>query len=467
MKSLWDAAAVHGGTIAGELVGPGGAIKLSALSTGSTLPGELEALRGLSVLVATAEQLPTALALLELDGVVRRMVLCTPDLTDQQLAAVASTAQADAILVSKSSHALASKCARPIVLQPLAVAAPAERRVSERTEWVLLTSGTTGAPKLVVHTLHSLAGSLPRQSAAGDHVWSTFYDIRRYGGLQIYLRALLSGSSLVLTTTAEPTRDFLGRAAAARVTHISGTSSHWRRALMSGAADRINPQYVRLSGEIADQDILDSLRSAYPKSRIAHAFASTEAGLAFEVNDGLAGFPETFISQQASASPARVNLNVVDRTLRIRSQGAAARYLGEESTRLADEDGFIDTGDIVELVNDRYFFRGRRGGVINVGGMKVYPEEVEAVLNADARVHMSLVHGRRNPITGSIVVADVVLSDHSGTLGEAESAEAERVKGELMNACRQALPAHKVPARLRLVSALEVTAAGKLVRPDG
>jgi acyl-CoA synthetase (AMP-forming)/AMP-acid ligase II len=89
-----------------------------------------------------------------------------------------------------------------------------QRRSSEATEWILLTSGTTGMPKLVVHSFESLGGALPRQPAsAKPMVWSTFYDIRRYGGLQIYLRAVLSGSPLVLSSAGESTHDFLTRAA--------------------------------------------------------------------------------------------------------------------------------------------------------------------------------------------------------------------------------------------------------------
>ena len=76
---------------------------------------------------------------------------------------------------------------------------------------------------------------------------------------------------------------------------------------------------------------------------------------------------------------------------------------------LADADGFVDTGDIVELRGDRYYFVGRRGGIINVGGLKVHPEEVEAVINRHPDVRMSLVRSRKNPITGAVVVADVVL----------------------------------------------------------
>src|SRR5213596_871643 len=90
-----------------------------------------------------------------------------------------------------------------------------------------------GAAEDVVHTLSSLAGAIQADSTAPQQVlWSTFYDIRRYGGLQIFLRALLGGGSMVLSSAGESTGDFLFRAGAHGVTHISGTRSHWRRALM-------------------------------------------------------------------------------------------------------------------------------------------------------------------------------------------------------------------------------------------
>ena len=73
------------------------------------------------------------------------------------------------------------------------------------------------------------------------------------------------------------------------------------------------------------------------------------------------------------------------------------------------DDGFVDTGDMLELHGDRYVFAGRRGGIINIGGLKVHPEEIEAVINRHPQVRMSLVRPKRSPITGSIVIADVVL----------------------------------------------------------
>jgi acyl-coenzyme A synthetase/AMP-(fatty) acid ligase len=458
MTALWDSF-TPARLAATALHGRHDSVSLSDLAAGSTLDDPLESLRGASVLIATAEQLPTAVALLELDGVARRIVLCTPDLTPQQLAAVAAATEAG-VVVTESANAveLPATLAR-CVLTPRPVPAQIRRRSTQSSEWILLTSGTTGTPKLVVHTLASLAGTLPRQPAAGSRsVWSTFYDIRRYGGLQIYLRAMLGGTPLVLSSPEESTRDFFVRATAAGVTHISGTPSHWRRALMSGDAGLLQPEYVRLSGEVADQSILDNLRAAYPHARIAHAFASTEAGVAFEVEDGLAGFPADFIDEPRGS----IDLKVEAGTLRIRSSRNAARYLGDAEQTVTSGDGYVDTGDLVERVGDRYHFRGRKGGIINVGGYKVYPEEVEAVLNADPRVRMSLVRARRSPITGAVVVADVVLADPAHAAG----ADAERLKAELLTVCRENLPAYKVPATLRLVPALELTAGGKLVRPN-
>ena len=127
---------------------------------------------------------------------------------------------------------------------------------------------------------------------------------------------------------------------------------------------------------------------------------------------------------------------------------------------LRDEDGYVDTGDILTLRQDRYHFVGRKGGIINVGGNKVYPEEVEEIINRHPDVRMSLVRGRSNPITGALVVADVVArSNRGGT-----TTFAEPLRREILQACRLALPPHKVPAVLRLVSSLDVAPSGKLSR---
>jgi acyl-coenzyme A synthetase/AMP-(fatty) acid ligase len=452
--SLWESINLRGAP-AGRLQGPGAAVALADFARGSALQGRLEELRDRSVLLAVRDQLTAALALIELDGVARRMVLCTPDLATQHLPGVIRDAQVDASVCDADSVPEA-RVGVAVGAQPRLAPAATPRRASGRTEWILLTSGTTGAPKLVLHTLASLTAVLATEPAPpAPLTWSTFYDIRRYGGLQIFLRALHAGS-LVLSAREEEVGDFLARAGQAGITHISGTPSHWRKALMSGVTARIAPQYVRLSGEIPDQAVLDGLHAAYPQAILAHAFASTEAGVAFEVRDRRAGFPEGLLA----APHAQVELRIKDETLQIRSPGTATRYLGEGAPVLRGADGFVDTGDRVEVREGRCYFMGRRGGVINVGGLKVHPEEVEAVINAHPAVRMSLVKARRNPITGAVVTAEVVLKD------PAAAPDGATVVREVTESCKRLLAAHKVPAMIRVVPSLEVSPSGKLVRPN-
>jgi acyl-coenzyme A synthetase/AMP-(fatty) acid ligase len=456
-RSLWELINARG-VPGGSLHGARAVVPLAELAHASSLGGRLEELRGRTVLLATKDQLTAALAMIELDGVARRLVLCAPDLPAQHLAGVIKGAGADACVRDADSPSEAEiALGVSVTMEPRLSALAATRRRTAVTEWILLTSGTTGAPKLVLHTLASLTSPLAGEPPVAERItWGTFYDIRRYGGLQIYFRAVLAGS-LVLSDPAEAVGDFLARAAAAGITHISGTPSHWRKALMSGAASRITPRYVRLSGEIPDQSVLDGLHVAYPEAIVAHAFASTEAGVAFEVRDGRAGFPKALIG----CTGAPVELRVVEETLRIRSPGTAQRYLEEGGESLRGADGFVDTGDRLEERAGRYYFMGRRGGVINVGGLKVHPEEVEAVLNAHPWVRMSLVKARRNPITGAVVTAEVVLKEG----GTDARPVPEALVRELTERCKHTLAAHKVPAMIRIVPALEISPAGKLVRP--
>jgi acyl-CoA synthetase (AMP-forming)/AMP-acid ligase II len=170
------------------------------------------------------------------------------------------------------------------------------------------------------------------------------------------------------------------------------------------------------------------------------------------------GFPAALIGAQGTD----VEMKIEDGSLRIRSARNAAGYLGSCAEALVGDDGFVDTHDLVELRGDRYHFIGRRDGTINVGGLKVHPEEVEAVINRHPSVQMSLVHGRKSPITGALVVADVVIK-YSSNRNDAD-AGIQLLKSDILETCRRTLPPYKVPTLLRFVPSLEVAPSGKLAR---
>ena len=117
----------------------------------------------------------------------------------------------------------------------------------------------------------------------------------------------------------------------------------------------------------------------------------------------------------------------------------------------------VDSGDIIEIRNGRCYFVGRRGGIINVGGLKIHPEEVETVINRHRAVRQSRVRARKSPVIGSIVVADLVVEP--GIL------DLESVKQEIFGLCKASLAPHKIPAVLSVVPMIEVTASGKVARP--
>jgi acyl-coenzyme A synthetase/AMP-(fatty) acid ligase len=423
-------------------------LALDDFERASSLASHLASLRGRSVVVFVRDMAKVAAALIDLDGCARRILLCPPGWEPSRLESAVRDAEADALVYDSDEGApafpveLAAPCSLP--LQRLNQA----RTAYCETEWILPTSGTSGPPKFVAHTLRTLSGAItdtPLQQ------WATFYDIRRYGGLQIFLRAVNGRGSLTLGGEGESVSSLLARFAAVGITHISGTPSHWRRVLMSGEGRRIDPDYVRLSGEIADAAVLAALQALYPRARIEHAYASTEAGVVFVVDDGKAGFPASWLDGDGA-----VQMKIANGALCVRSDRCALRFLGADALPLVDKDGFVDTGDIIERRGDRLYFVGRRGGIINVGGAKVHPEEVEAALNAHAAVRASRVFARKSPITGALVFADVVLRD-----GRTADAASER---QILAECRMRLPPHMVPAGLRFVADLPVTDGGKLAR---
>ena len=307
------------------------------------------------------------------------------------------------------------------------------------TRWVLFTSGTTGEPKPIVHTFASLTRTV-RPDREHSRTWGLLYEPQRMAGIQVIAQVLLGGGRLVVPQYGLDLSAKVQFFKTHGVDSLSATPSMWRRILQAPEAAHWPLRQITLGGEIADQRVLDALAQAFPGARITHVFAATETGAAFSVNDGREGFPVAFLEQP----PGGVRLEIREGVLHVHSpqvQGAAS-------------DGFVSTGDVVEVHEDRVLFKGRDSGVANVAGAKVFPEQVESLLRTHPGVADAVVQAVPNTFSGSILVARVL-----------PTAQVEpRFDKQLRGWLRSQAPSHWVPARITIVEDLATSANGKAVR---
>ncbi len=291
----------------------------------------------------------------------------------------------------------------------------------------LLTSGSTGEPKLIRHTWASLF-TMARVRAPRATRWLLTYQAGTYAWYQLVTALLfMPGQSLVLPGGAEPA-EMLALAARHGVSAISSTPTFWRVALLQATAPEIEQlrpglERVTLGGEPVDQAILDQLRALFPAAQLVHIYASAEAGASIVVSDGRAGFPAAWLDDPAR-SP---QLRVVDGRLWIRSAQAA---IGFEDWR--------DTEDVAEIREGRVHLVGRAGhATINVGGAKALAADIERVLLDHPFVLWCRVRGVRAPLVGQLVAAEIV--------ARPEHAAEPLPEPELTAYCAERLPPHMVP----------------------
>ncbi|MEA1674276.1 AMP-binding protein [Nitrospirillum sp. BR 11163] len=309
---------------------------------------------------------------------------------------------------------------------------------------VLESSGTTGTPKRLCHDFDRLAARVQAGRGRGG-VWLATFDPGGYAGLQVLLTVLRGGGALV-AGDAHDVPALADLAQRHAVTHISATPSFWRAFLLTGKSPPLKA--LTLGGEPADQPVLDRLAAAFPGGTIRHIYASTEAGALFAVADGRAGFPAAWLETGVEGT----DLAVRDGVLFVRGPRLATALA--DGRRLIDADGWYATGDRVEVVGDRVLFRGREDGVVNVGGVKVMPDAVEALIQAVPGIVDAAVRVRPSPITGHLLTAQLVAAP-----GQDPAALRSQVAAALAD-----LPPAARPRRLDFVTELELSPSGKKKR---
>ncbi|YAL82533.1 AMP-binding protein [Dermacoccaceae bacterium W4C1] len=293
----------------------------------------------------------------------------------------------------------------------------------------LLTSGSTGRPKQVAHTLDSLSTVGGQQPA---RTWLCPYTPGAYAWWQVVTLSLnVPGQDIVFVGGDD---DWPSIAVQAGVTAASGTPTFWRQALLRHGETlaQLQLEQVTLGGEPVDQGVLDLLAQAFPKARISWIYASSEAGAAIAVHDGRAGFPQEWLERDA---PGRPRLSVDEGELVIASSKAAEAM-----------DEQIRTGDRAVIADGRVQITGRiASDEINVGGSKASASAVRAALLAHPDVVWAAVRGRKAPLVGQMVAAEVVLRP-----------DAQTAPAELTAWCADRLPEYSVPRRVRVLPEIPI-----------
>lgn len=320
--------------------------------------------------------------------------------------------------------------------------------------WLMATSGTTGTPKLVSYSLDKLISTAQKNIKRGaDYNWGLCYDLNRFAGLQVYLQVVVAGSTLTISENDHSIHDMVNVFSLNEVNAISATPSFWQKVLMSENSSQLQLNKITLGGEISTQSILDALAFQYKGATISHIYASTEAGVGFSVKDKLSGFPIGYLAKDSGLD---VSLKIIEKELWIKSSRSNNQLLAGNLE--VDEQGYVNTGDLVECIKDRVVFLGRSSGAINIGGSKVMPEKIEAVLNKIDVVNYSRAFGKSNSMLGAIVCAEIVLTTAGKILDKKE------VKKTIISQCKNKLDTHEVPVLLKFVDSIAINSTGKLIR---
>lgn len=295
---------------------------------------------------------------------------------------------------------------------------------------VLFTSGSTGDPKAVVHDFSKLLRKF--ETPRSPMVMLNFLMFDHWGGLNTLLHGLATGSLLVLPEKRQPSYicDVLEKFS---VELLPTTPTFLNMLLISQAYedhDLTKLKIISYGAEPMPEATLNSLRKVFPDIELRQTYGMIELGV-------LRAKSESNDSLWVRIGGEGYDLRVVDGILQIKADSAMLGYINAPSPFTSD--GYLITGDRVEVSGEFMKFLGRDSELINVGGQKVFPAEVETVLLQHPDVADVIVFGEKNPIIGSIVSAKIRLAS-----GE----EGAEMRGKLKKHCHAALDGFKVPVKI-------------------
>ncbi|HQU71420.1 MAG: long-chain fatty acid--CoA ligase [Calditrichaeota bacterium] len=310
-------------------------------------------------------------------------------------------------------------------------------RAKQNWRITLFTSGTAGIPKKVEHTFASLTREVRTGAKYEGAVWGSGYNPTHIAGLQVFFQALMNHNCYVnlFGEDREVIFDALERY---QITHLSATPSFYRLLI---PFNRVYSHLQRLSsgGEKFSLAIKNHLHEAFPNAKILNIYASTEAGTLFAARG------EVFEVKSRFRNLVKIE----------NGRLLLADSLLASSSEIVLADGWYDTGDVVEVVSEdplSFKFVRRESELINVGGNRVDPNEVEAILRNHPQVRNARVFPKANSVLGNILCCEILKSDEHLT----EKDLREHLSKSLQN--------FKVPRIYTFVDQISSSRTGKISR---
>lgn len=304
----------------------------------------------------------------------------------------------------------------------------------------LYTSGTTGRPKKVVHQLETLGRSVLYGEKYEKNIWAFAYNPTHFAGLQVFLQSFFNRNTIVYIFDLDKS-DIQQIFEEYKVTNISATPTFYRSIIPKLKNKNSTIKRMTLGGEKYDASIAKLLKEIFPEAKINNIYASTECGSLFSSNE------ESFKIKEEHRNKVKISTE---------GELLIHKVLMGNTGELPLEENWYRTGDIVEVVEESVFrFISRKTEMINIGGYKVNPHEVEEEIMKIPGVQDVLIKSRANRITGNILEAEIV-AVKGANVDDLEIYIQKHLKNNLQN--------WKVPRIFKFVNEIQKTRTGKKVR---
>jgi acyl-coenzyme A synthetase/AMP-(fatty) acid ligase len=304
---------------------------------------------------------------------------------------------------------------------------------------VLFSSGTSGTPKAAVHDFTHLLDKFKTPRPSFRTLNFLLFD--HWGGLNTMLNSLSNCGTIISTTDRSP-HNVCSLIEKYKIELLPVSPTFLNLLLISEEYKKFDLSSLKVISygtEAMAASTLERLNRIFPKVKFHQTYGLIEVGV-------LRTKSKENGSLWLKLGGEGFQVRIVNNILQIKSKSAILGYLNYPSQ--FTDDGWFITGDTAETDGEYYRIIGRKSEIINVGGEKVFPAEVESVIKEFSNVAEAVVFGEKNPITGNIICANVSMIRSEDKVG---------FKSGLKQHCREKLQQFKVPVKINIVEKIQIS----------